>query len=547
LQPKTERGCAVEGWIEGPWPPKPDVDSLHFSSILRARGDFSFMAATEQGLFLCSGPAGGHRPIFIVAGRDWAAASTQLRVVLALLGERPRLDFDYMASSTLIHYPTEATATPYRGIDHVPLGEAWLLRPGGDKQRFSTLGNPPNDELQAADGALAQVLRNAVEEAVRRSTCGATKVGVMLSGGLDSSSVLLTLDRMRRTGRLSLPTEAFSWEFDAPEPGDDRPYRRAVEREWGRRSCPVLPEEAGEFVRRAMVLDATPCTDTPCALWIALDRAAQRRGVDRLLTGVGGDNVLEGDPTLFGALALRGQLREAARRAVGLRMASRPSTWWRLHQLILRPAVRAMFPAPLLAAYRRGAWRLGRDWMGPRLKTWMRERAGRAATPSITLDSSPAERYVALATMPFIADMAFIRAQQEEVTKCHRSDPLFDDGLLRVVASFPPLSLMSGGYLRGLFREAMSDRLPELVRTRQSKAYMEPALARMVEASGGFRQFEDLGRVRRLADLGLVEPRHFARHFQALVHRPLEAVWVGTWQPLAMEEFLRQYDEGWTS
>jgi len=99
LQPKTERGCAVEGWIEGPWPPKPDVDSLHFSSILRARGDFSFMAATEQGLFLCSGPAGGHRPIFIVAGRDWAAASTQLRVVLALLGERPRLDFDYMADT----------------------------------------------------------------------------------------------------------------------------------------------------------------------------------------------------------------------------------------------------------------------------------------------------------------------------------------------------------------------------------------------------------------------------------------------------------------
>jgi asparagine synthetase B (glutamine-hydrolysing) len=253
-------------------------------------------------------------------------------VLLALLGERQKLDFDYLAASTLMHYPTAATATSYRGVEHVPLGEAWLLRSGVEKRRFSTLGNPPNHEVRAADGELALVLRHAVDGAVQRSIAGATKVGVMLSGGLDSSSVLLTLDRLRHAGGLALPTEAFSWEFDTPDPGDDRPYRRAIEEKWGRLSSPVSPDEAGEFVRRAMVLDAMPCTDTPCALWIALDRAAQRHGVDRLLTGVGGDDVLDGDPTLFADLALRGYVCDAARQALRFRVAGRTSSWWRLRQ-----------------------------------------------------------------------------------------------------------------------------------------------------------------------------------------------------------------------
>jgi succinyl-diaminopimelate desuccinylase len=79
--------------------------------------------------------------------------------------------------------------------------------------------------------------------------------------------------------------------------------------------------------------------------------------------------------------------------------------------------------------------------MGPQLKAWIGERAGRADVPRITLDSSPADRYAALATMPCIADTALLRAQQEEVTHCRRAEPLLDDGLLRVIASLPPLAL----------------------------------------------------------------------------------------------------------
>src|SRR5258708_33345152 len=111
--------------------------------------------------------------------------------------------------------------------------------------------------------------------------------------------------------------------------------------------------------------------------------------------------------------------------------------------------------------------------------------------------------------MPFLSAIALLRAQQEEATQCRRANPLFDDEVLRLVATLSPLALFAGEYRRGLLRWSMADVLPEPVKARVNKAYMEPAIARMVRAAGGFEPLRDLARVRRLADLGLVEPSRF--------------------------------------
>jgi hypothetical protein len=89
--------------------------------------------------------------------------------------------------------------------------------------------------------------------------------------------------------------------------------------------------------------------------------------------------------------------------------------------------------------------------------------------------------------------------------------------------------------------------LPEEVRTRGGKAYMEPASAGMVASAGGFAAFEGLARMDRLADLGLVDPKRFRKHFERLAHQPMGPHWWSVWPALAVEEFLRQRDEGWSS
>jgi hypothetical protein len=146
--------------------------------------------------------------------------------------------------------------------------------------------------------------------------------------------------------------------------------------------------------------------------------------------------------------------------------------------------------------------------------------------------------------MPFLAEMARIRSQQEVATGLRRTEPLFDDTLLRFVATLPPMALLSGGYLRGLMRASMRGVLPDEVTFRPWKAYMDPALVEMVAGAGGFGTFDDLARVSRLADLGLVEPARFRVAFDKLAGRPLDVFWSTVWHALAVEEFLRRYDEG---
>jgi asparagine synthase (glutamine-hydrolysing) len=512
-------------------------------NIEKTRGDFAAIVPTRGGLVLGSGPGGGHRPIFAIEGKEWCAASTHLHVLLRLLASKPPLDMDYVASSTLADYPLDRTATPYRTIRQVPLGEAWRLRPGMATERRPILRDPPAEELRGDERELAGLLRDAIFRAVSGAAKGATRLGVMLSGGLDSSSVVLTLDALAKTGRLSAPFEAYSWEFDTPDENDDRPYRRAVERRLGRPAHRISPAAAGAFVRRAMVLDAAPCVDTPCPLWFALFEAARAQGVDRIVTGLGGDNVLDGHPRLFGELARRGQWARALAGAIGLKGLDSTSPWVKVRAFVLRPLARAWMPSALQLRRRGYMRRRMFRWMGPAFTRWTEQHA--AVTANLpTLEWSPRERYEALARMPFLADMARIRSQHEAASALRRTEPLFDDDLLRFVATLPPLSLLSGGFLRGLMRAAMAGVLPDEVRLRPWKAYMDPGLVEMVGSAGGFGALADLTRVSRLADLGLVEPKRFSAAFDALARQPLHVSWWSVWPALIVEEFLRQYDEG---
>jgi asparagine synthetase B (glutamine-hydrolysing) len=537
--------CAVEGFVAGPERP---YDGDFDGWLGRTNGDFALIAAQDGALIAASGPAGGHRPLFVAVQDEWSVVSTRLRAVVSLLPTQPKLDFDYMTASLLaVEYPIASTATPYQGVMHLPLGEVWSLRAGREEERRSIRHLPLPDVTQADERGFARMLRKAIESSVERSTYRAAKVGVMLSGGVDSSSILVTLEHLRRSGRVDAQVEAYSWDFETLDPGDDRPFRRAVEQKMGRASHPVAPEHAGRFVRRALVLDAAPCTDAPCALWLALDAAASARGDQRIVTGIGGDNVLEGDAQLLGDLGRRGSPIRAVRKALALRGTyGNMSSLRRLHEFVLRPVARALAPEPLKSAFRAVKRKRRLDWMGPRFRSWIDKRNASPLAPRLTLESSPAERYAALARMPFLSDQTIIRSQQEDVMRCRRVDPLFDDEILRVVAALPPLALMAGDRLRGLMRQSVSDLLPKEVSLRTNKAYMDPALATMVEAAGGFMAFQDLACVTRLADLGLAEPKLFRAHFDRLARQPVTTPWWSVWPALAAEEFLRQYDEGWT-
>jgi asparagine synthase (glutamine-hydrolysing) len=536
---RSRSGVLVDGQLQSDLADGEDDLVVALSGV---EGDFALVALEGDSLVVASGPAGGHRPIFVTRTHAGWMASTRLRVLLRAMTTKPRLDVDFLASNLLVDYPLEPSSTPYAGVFHVPMGEAWRLRPGRPPERRGILGPSPREE-QTDRSAWPTLLRETLNRTALRSAGGARRLGVMLSGGLDSSSVLLTLEGLRRRGAIEASIEAFSWEFDTPDPDDDRPYRRCVEEALGRPSNPVRPDDAAPFARRALVLDAAPCVDTPCLLWLALDAAAARSGVERMVTGIGGDNVLDADPRLLASAARQGLWLESLRTAVHLRGFGGMAWWRKAYRFVLRPQLRGSGPRRLQALRRRRSHRRTFPWMGPRLESWL-DRRFEAPNREITLQASPAERYETLVRMPFLSDMTLIRSQQEDVTACRRAEPLFDDELLRFVASLPPLALLAGGFARGLLREAMAGVLPEKVRLRPWKAYMDPAIARAIGTAGGFAAFEDVANATRAADLGLVDPARFRSRFDRLARDPAQPIWWSVWPVIAVEEFLRQYDEG---
>src|SRR5262249_53766762 len=129
-----------------------------------------------------------------------------------------------------------------------------------------------------------ELFRAAVECRVR----DADSVGVLLSGGIDSSSIAGVAHAVRGARGLP-PPHAFSATFPGRD-CDESPYIDAVVRRWGlpaTRVEAVLSSRADLEAYAARYLDVPM---TPGTTGDVLRRRAAAMGVGTILTGLGGDD-----------------------------------------------------------------------------------------------------------------------------------------------------------------------------------------------------------------------------------------------------------------
>jgi asparagine synthase (glutamine-hydrolysing) len=290
-----------------------------------------------------------------------------------------------------------------------------------------------------------------------------------------------------------------------------------------------------------MVVDATPAPSTMLAAARSVGAVARAQGVDVVLVGDGGDQVLDGDPRLFGELARRGHLLRGVKGALRIRGgdAFYQSRVKRLGGSMLKPLLGQLLPP---AAFRRVSriWRRLPAWAGPAvvrnaealqepIKVW-------AAT-----EASPDERYRQLLGWPTFSRWSVMRLQKEAVGGYVLRAPFFDDDFLRFVATIPPLSLMEGGFFRGLMREGMRGLVPEALRLRETKGSSYFFTKETLTRAGGLGTFAGVADVRMLADLGLVAPKAFKSLLESYERAPgAGATYADLWRILSVEAFLRQ-------
>ena len=269
-------------------------------AIRLLRGMFSFAYWDGDELLLVRDRL-GIKPLFYAASSTRIAAASELEALVAMGVTQRRIDLraidDYL---TYLYVPPPRTGII--GCQEVPPGHLIRWRPGRDAvlERYWSV------PTQAPHPVSARQTRDAIEDAVRCHLVSDTPVGVFLSGGLDSSS-LVALAAPHYAG----PLQTFSITFgDEGRYLDERGFARLVASHFGTHHreirvaanvAQILPELVARF--------GQPFGNPTAVLTYALSQAT-RQYVKVALAGDGGDELLGGYPRYQG-LWLAGLARRA--------------------------------------------------------------------------------------------------------------------------------------------------------------------------------------------------------------------------------------------
>ena len=327
--------------------------ALDEASVDRLLGDFAFAIwdAPRRRLF-CARDAMGIKPFYYRVNGDPIAWASDIGVLASRAGPMPAAN-EGMAGEYLTVI-TDKRETLFRDVYRLPPAHMLIASPRGVAVRRYWQPDPDREIRYPRDEDYVEHLSVLIHDAIAARMRTRSPVGVMLSGGVDSSSITGVAARLWRAGRVPCAgVETFS--ISVPGPKDERPFFEEVGARWklpAHRFVARLPRP-GQFrdeTRRFLDVQTFPHSPTVDPL-----RAhARDRGVRVLLTGVGGDDWLGTSPWAYADLLRRMQLGALAYRLRRDASIDDFSGWPSAAKAALWP----LMPSPAKKLIRRA---LGRD------------------------------------------------------------------------------------------------------------------------------------------------------------------------------------------
>lgn len=217
----------------------------------------------------------------------------------------------------------------YEGIQQLRPGHYWLRRPDGQDEIKAYWQLPGADQPleESISEETLQEVDELLSEAVRMRLRADTPIGVLLSGGLDSSlvSVLAVENWTSRRGVLHL----FST-LTEPITEEAKGIYALLERHQGLQTHFDTPNARGFWKDLPGLIDTQeqPFGDASMAAHYSLMRLARQSGVPVLLSGQGGDEVFGGYTSYLWSYL--GQAFRQGRVGVGWRRVREARQWQRL-------------------------------------------------------------------------------------------------------------------------------------------------------------------------------------------------------------------------
>jgi len=415
----------------------------------------------------------GVRPLYYFHNNDEFIWSSTLTSLLALAVIDADIDDEYVAGCFAL-YP-ELASTPYRNITAVEPGQLVTVEEGQIRTR--RFWRPGENEIHyARDEEYEEHFQQLFREAVSCRLRSDRPIWSELSGGLDSSSIVLMADRIQAAEpSAATPVETLSFVDNPSVTFFDHRFIEVVEKARGRKGVHV--DGGGHWIRLADPEDrfiATPLTSLCVAelhqrVWQNMRDADARV----LLSGLGGDQVtwsnLEPGPELCDLLVARKPISLHRRLQVWSEATHIPYA-----QLLWQEVVLPFLPVSVRARFQNqiqlSSW-LDRDFVK---RTRIEERL---VLPRDPFGSRLPSRRIQSSRIWYIV-MNIARGEYWEHAAYEKTYPFLHRPLVEFLMNVPMGQKLRPDDTRSLMRRALKDLLPKKVLERRSKGTTGEALCR---------------------------------------------------------------------
>lgn len=268
--------------------------------FLKLAGMFAFAIwdQPKQQLILVRDPT-GVKPLFYTHGSDYFGFASEVKGFLAWPRHQVRLSPHAMEVYLEFGYLYDGVTTMFEGVKKVPAGHVitvhfekeGAIRVDAPKRwwHFPTVDQQSKPDEVDLD-QLTDELHGCLQEVVASQLQADVPVGLLLSGGLDSSLLAAYASR-----EVKQPLRTVCMGFD-PTPFDERPYARQVADflKTDHREMICRPDDLLEDISRSMLLYDDLFVDTGFLSSLAIYRSCKEQGLTVMLVGEGSDELFGG-------------------------------------------------------------------------------------------------------------------------------------------------------------------------------------------------------------------------------------------------------------
>lgn len=486
----------------------------------------------DAGELLLSRDRLGVKPLYWYRADRQVLFASEIKGILAATERRFALDHAVVARYLLQSQVDAQEQTFFAGIEALPPGHCarFDLRSGSLNPSLRRYWSPPHQEIQS-NGAppCLEAVRETFMDSVRLRLRSDVPVGVLLSGGIDSSSIAVATQRV--TGR-GTDLHLLSVVTDDPRYSEERFIERMATHLGGAARTTrvrLAAEEAFAVLDRVMWFNDEPPSGLSVAAHYLLMQRAQELGITVLLCGQGADELLCGYLKYWGfylqSLCRQGQWLAALKVFGELTRQGTPIRQFRVSEA-KRYLPRTLRPQEI-------------DIRGPRLKE-LRSSLDIGLGPAGVVERQWADlcRFTLPGLLHYEDRMSMALAREMRV-------PYLDYRLVTMLLPLAPHWKLREGWSKWVFRKAMEPYLPKEITWRKDKQHFVIPQSEWLKNELRSRVRSLIGSELLTAACGLVDQPAVQRRYAAYCRQPPDRgpiSYKDIFKPIALEVWLRQFE-----